>query len=100
LEPVLDNEEVFYGPVSQDNCFEYEKHKTVAYYRIPWNFFDENATFIDSKQFSEREKEVHRPDLPLRLNCFQGIFWTNNSFWQIEWFWKLSAIKRHFFWRT
>lgn len=77
---MLDDNEVFYGTVNQDGIFDYAKCKTISYYRTPRDFFEKNSRFIDSMELSEKELEIHRPDLPLRLNCLKNIFWTTELF--------------------
>ena len=77
---MLDDNEIFYGTVNQDGIFDYAKYKTISYYRTPRDFFEKNSRFIDSMKLSETEIEIHRPDLPLRLNCFKNTFWTTELF--------------------
>ena len=77
---MFDDKEVFYGTVNEDNTFVYAKYKTVIYNRSPREFFNQNANFIKSLELGKQELEINRPDLPLRLNCFSGLFWVNNSF--------------------
>lgn len=47
--------------------------------RTEREYFNENAEFIKSLEFDKQELEIHRPDLPLLLNCFSDIFWTFNK---------------------
>ena len=77
---MLDDNEIFYGTVNQDGIFDYAKSRTISYYRTPRDFFEKNSRFIASMKLSEKELEIHRPDLPLRLNCFKNIFWTTELF--------------------
>jgi len=77
---MFDKNEVFYGLVNQDGTFEFSKNKTINYYRIPRDFFENNADFMGSLELSNEELMVHRPNLPLRLNCFDDVFWSNELF--------------------
>lgn len=72
---MFDDKEVFYGKVDEENAFVYAKYKTLSYYRTSRDNFDKNSSFIEQSQFTKTELEIHRPDLPLRLNCFSGLFW-------------------------
>ena len=76
---MFDDKEVFYGTVDEENTFVYAKYKTVSYYRTSKDYFDKNSSFIEPAEFTEKELEIHRPDLPLRLNCFAGFFWSTKS---------------------
>ncbi len=76
---MFDDKEVFYQTLNEDDTFVYAKYKTISYYRIEREYFKENAEFIKSLEFDKKELEIHRPDLPLRLNCFSGIFWSYNN---------------------
>ncbi len=77
---MFDEKEIFYQTVNEDDTFEFAKCKTVSYYRIPTEYFNKNSKFIKSLELEQKELEIHRPDLPLRLNCFSGLFWSKNSF--------------------
>lgn len=77
---MFDDNDVFYMTVNNLGFFDCAKYKTISYYRAPLEFFEKNSIFIDSLELSEKETEIHRPDLPLRLNCFRGIFWTTELF--------------------
>jgi hypothetical protein len=91
------DKEVFYQTINEDNTLVYAKNKTISYYRTPKDYFDKNSKFIDHLAFNEKENEIHRPDLPLRLNCFSGLFWTNKSFEKesdIEEFLKSKSINQ------
>jgi len=77
---MFDTEEVFYASLTHGNNSDLLKYKTVSYYRTTRDFFETNATFIASSRLTEDEKKIHRPDLPLKLNCFREIFWTNEKF--------------------
>ncbi len=77
---MFDDKEVFYQIVNKDDTFVYAKYKTISYYRASKEHFKLNSNFIKSLEFEKKELEIHRPDLPLRLNCFSGLFWVKNSF--------------------
>ncbi|MFT4600042.1 MAG: hypothetical protein ACI857_000210 [Arenicella sp.] len=77
---MFDDKEVFYQTVNEEDAFIYAEHKTVSYYRVSQDHFVDNADYIKSLDFTENELEIHRPDLPLRLNCFSGFFWPDNAF--------------------
>tara|TARA_R110000744_G_scaffold303221_1_gene412002 strand:+ start:83 stop:754 length:672 start_codon:yes stop_codon:yes gene_type:complete len=77
---MFDDKEVFYQTVDENYVLIYSKYKTISYYRTSIDYFKKNSSFIKSIDFSEKELEIHRPDLPLKLNCFSGLFWTNKSF--------------------
>ena len=77
---MFDDNEVFYQTIDEDDIFVYTKYKTISYYWSPRDFFNKNSEFIMSMELSNKELEIHRPDLPLRLNCFSGLFWTDKSF--------------------
>ena len=76
---MFDDKEIFYQTLNEDDTFVYAKYKTINYYRTEREYFNENAKFIKSLEFNKQELEIHRPDLPLRLNCFSDIFWTFNK---------------------
>lgn len=76
---MFDDKEVFYGTVDEENTFVYTKYKTIIYYRTPRDYFDKNSSFIETSELTQKELEIHRPDLPLRLNCFSGLFWSTKS---------------------
>ncbi|WP_178985130.1 hypothetical protein [Winogradskyella helgolandensis] len=77
---MFDNKEVFYQTVKEDDTLVYAKNRTLSYYRTPKKYFEKNSEFIKHLAFTEKETEIHRPNLPLRLNCFSGLFWTNKPF--------------------
>ncbi len=77
---MFDNKEVFYQTVKEDDTLVYAKNRTLSYYRTPKEYFENNSEFIKHLAFTEKEIEIHKPNLPLRLNCFSGLFWTNNAF--------------------
>lgn len=79
---MFDEKEVFYQTLNEDNTLVYAKYKTMSYYRTSKDYFEKNSEFIDHLAFIEKEFQIHRPDLPLSLNCFSGLFWTNKSFEQ------------------
>lgn len=76
---MFDDKEVFYAIVDENDIFVYFKYKTIIYYRTTREYFNVNSSFIKSLKFTEKELQIHRPDLPLRLNCFSRVFWTNKS---------------------
>ncbi len=77
---MFDDKEVFYQIVNKDDTFVYAKYKTISYYRASKEHFKLNSNFIKSLELEKKELEIHRPDLPLRLNCFSVLFWVKNSF--------------------
>ncbi len=77
---MFDDNEVFYDEIASDNSLKYTKGKTAFYCRVSRSFFDKNSILINTSEFSEKELLIHQPHLPLRLNCFKNIFWTNESF--------------------
>lgn len=77
---MFDDKEVFYRVVNNRNNFYDAKHKTLIYSRITRDYFDNNSSFIESFELTENELDVHKPELPLRLNCFTGSFWSDKPF--------------------
>jgi len=77
---MFDSKEVFYQIVNEDDTLVYAKNKTISYYRTSKDYFENKSEFIRHFLFTEKELEIHRPDLPLRLNCFSGLFWTSKPF--------------------
>ena len=77
---MFDDYEVFYQTINADDTFVYAKSRTISYYRTSKDYFIKNSKFIKHLAFTEKENETHRPNLPLRLNCFSGLFWTNKTF--------------------
>jgi hypothetical protein len=77
---MFDNKEVFYQTVKKDDTLVYAKNRTLSYYRTPKEYFENNSEFIKHLAFTEKETDIHKPNLPLRLNCFSGLFWTNKAF--------------------
>ncbi|CAM1370549.1 conserved hypothetical protein [Tenacibaculum litopenaei] len=77
---MFDEKEVFYQTINQDDSFVYAKNRTLSYYRTTKEYFENNSTFIKHLELTEKESKIHRPDLPLRLNCFSGLFWSNKNF--------------------
>ncbi len=77
---MFDNKEIFYQTVMEDDTLVYAKNRTLSYYRTPREYFENISEFIKHLAFTEKETEIHNPNLPLRLNCFSGLFWTNKSF--------------------
>jgi hypothetical protein len=72
---MFDNNEVFYTYIDADKS-DFTKYKTVSYYRTTSDHFTKNATYIRSSEFNKNFTSIHRPDLPLKLNCFKNIFWS------------------------
>jgi hypothetical protein len=77
---MFDEKEVFYLTINEDYSFKYAKNKTLIYYRISHDYFKRDSKFIKNLELTKNEIEIHRPDLPLRLNCFSGLFWTFKHF--------------------
>ena len=77
---MFDNKEVFYQTVKEDDTLVYAKNRTLSYYRTPKEYFENNSEFIKHLAFTEKETDIHKPNLPLRLICFSGLFWTNKAF--------------------
>ena len=77
---MFDDNELFYATVNEENVFDFFKHKTLIYSRITREYFDNNSIFIQSSSLTEIELAIHRPDLPLRLNCFSELFWSDKPF--------------------
>lgn len=75
-----DDSETFYQPADKDNELRYPKYKTQIYYRTTTSFFRSNSVLIGDSGLTEQEANIHRPDLPLRLNCFKEIFWSADGF--------------------
>jgi hypothetical protein len=81
---MFDEHAVFHDRLTKDGELEYTQGKTLAYYRTERSYFDKNSEFIQSSTFTEEYTNIHRPDLPLRLNCYEGLFWSNESFANID----------------
>ena len=77
---MFDEKEVFYQTINEDESFIDAKNRTLIYYRTTRKYFEINSTFIKHLALTEKESQNHRPDLPLRLNCFSGLFWNNENF--------------------
>ena len=77
---MFDNKEVFYQTIKEDDTLVYAESRTISYYRTSKEYFEKNSEFIKHLAFTEKETEIHKPNLPLRLNCFSGLFWTNKMF--------------------
>jgi hypothetical protein len=75
---MFDDKEVFIEIVNPDNTLQYSNYKTVIYSRTNIDFFYKNSIFIRASELTA--KEIHKPNLPLRLNCFKEIFWTHEEF--------------------
>jgi hypothetical protein len=83
---MFDSNEVFQDELTEDNKLKYTQGKTVFYSRTPRDYFDKNTEFIKRSEFTTNELEIHRPDLPLRVNCFKELFWSHEHFENIETF--------------
>lgn len=81
---MFDSNEVFHDELTEDYKLKYTQGKTVIYSRTSRDHFDKNFEFIKQSEFTTKELEIHRPDLPLRLNCFKEIFWSHVHFDKIE----------------
>lgn len=81
---MLDDNEVFYDTINKDFSFQCQRFRTLTYYRTTRSFFKTNAEFISSVKLTKKEFEKHRPDLPLRLNCFKEVFWSHEIFQSID----------------
>ncbi|WP_421810347.1 hypothetical protein [Flagellimonas sp.] len=77
---LFDDKEVFYQTINDDNSFVYSNYRTINYYRTSLKHFYKNSHFIESLELTEKEYKTHRPDLPLRLNCFSGVFWVASGY--------------------
>lgn len=74
---IFDDRDVFFD-VLKDGDSVFGNHKTISYYRIPRTFFEENASLLSVGELTLDERNRHRPDLPIRLNCFEKISWSFN----------------------
>lgn len=81
---MFDEFEVFYDELTEDGKLKYTKGKTIIYTRTTRDYFENNSKFIQTSKFTQEEIKIHRPDLPLRLNCFEGIFWSTQAFANID----------------
>ena len=46
-----------------------------SYYRLQRNYFEEHASFLSLEPLSEREVQVHRPNLPFSFGVSQSLSW-------------------------
>ncbi len=76
---MFDDREVFFDILNPDNSLRYEKIKTVAYFRAERFFFNKNSDLIGTSELTLKEIEIHKPGLPLRLNCFKEVFWSHEQ---------------------
>ncbi len=81
---MFDERETFYGTINESNDLEYANSKTLIYKRITTDFFKKNSMLLLKSELTEQERAIHKPDLPLRLNCFRETFWTTEYFHKIE----------------
>ncbi|NOT93485.1 hypothetical protein [Ferruginibacter sp.] len=81
---MFDDKEVFTDIVNPDNTLRCAKYKTVIYSRTHREFFNKNSTFTRTSEVTAREIEIHKPNLPLRLNCFKEIFWSHEEIYDIH----------------
>lgn len=81
---MFDDSETFYQPVDENHQLIYAKYKTQSYYRTTTDFFKENSTILLKAELTKQEELIHRPDLPLKLNCYKETFWTTDKFETIE----------------
>jgi len=81
---MFDERDIFYETLNETNELEFGKRRTVVYTRTTTDFFKSNSTFLLKSDLTKKEETIHRPDLPLRLNCFKETFWTTNKFENIE----------------
>lgn len=77
---MLDDKEVFTDIVNPDNTLRCANYKTVIYSRTDRDFFYKNSKFTGTSELTVKEIEIHKPNLPLRLNCFKEIFWSHEEF--------------------
>jgi len=81
---MFDEFEVYYDELIEDDKLKYSRAKTTFYTRTPRVYFDTNSVFVKHSKFTIEEEEVHRPDLPLRLNNFKQPFWSSETFSNIN----------------
>ena len=75
----FDDHEVMYRTINDDYSWCHKKAKTITYYRCPRFTFEERAKFIKHLELTQEDISIHRPDLPLRINCFENTFWPNTE---------------------
>lgn len=81
---MLDDSETFYQPVDENNELIYAKYKTQSYTRTTTDFFKSTSTLLLKSDLTRQEELIHRPDLPLKLNCYKETFWTTDKLETIE----------------
>ncbi|WP_276482203.1 hypothetical protein [Paraflavitalea pollutisoli] len=81
---MLDDKEVFLQAVDDKNELIYAKYKTQIYARTDTESFTNNSSLIATTGLTKQEECIHRPDLPLRLNCFKESFWSVNKFQTLD----------------
>ncbi|MFT6501991.1 MAG: hypothetical protein ACJASQ_002116 [Crocinitomicaceae bacterium] len=81
---MFDNWEVFFLSVDQNDELQFAKTKTLIYQRSPQDFFTSTAEFVYSSNLSSEHLDIHQPNLPLRLNCLENIFWANEKMNETE----------------
>jgi len=81
---MFDERETFFETLNESNELEYANYKTLAYTRSTTDVFKNNSTLILKSDLTKQEQTIHKPDLPLRLNCFKETFWTTQYFEKIE----------------
>jgi len=48
---------------------------TVFYYRLPRDWFDRRMRYLRTEEYTEKERSVHRPDLPLSFALHDSMSW-------------------------
>jgi len=81
---MFDEKEIFYGVINESNELKYANIKTLIYLRTTTDFFRETSTLLLKSDLTKQEEAIHKPDLPLRLNCFKETFWTTKKFEDIS----------------
>ena len=78
VRPILSDEiEVFYEPWSKsDDEWYFKRARNVSFFRTSAKCFQDNSKLIREEILSPKEKELFRPDLPMRLNRFKNTSWT------------------------
>ena len=77
---MFDKKEIFHQTVDENNALVYAKYRTQIYTRTETDFFSNTSELIKGSGLTKQEEGIHRPDLPLRLNCFKETFWTVDRF--------------------
>lgn len=81
---MFDKSEVSFLILNKDDISENINRKTIGYYSVSKDFFVKKAEFQYSLELSKKEIELHKPFLPMRLNCIDELFWTNQPFENIN----------------